>query len=145
MKPISSFRTLVITVLGAWVALTAGYAAAAESTAELVIPDTPAAIWQSIDEQVKALDGMLASGELEEVHHHAFAVRDLVRALPDHSQDLSQESLAQVKANIGYVDTLATRLDETGDSNDQVGAKVNLEKLKRILVRLRANYPGAKQ
>ena len=144
VKPICNIRNLLMTALGAWVALTAGFAMADESTEQVAIPDTPAAIWLSIDEQINALDGLLASGELEEVHHHAFAVRDLVRTLPDHSQGLGQESLEQVKANVGYVETLATRLDEAGDSNDPVGTKANLEKLKRILSRIRANYPGAK-
>lgn len=145
MKPICSIRTLVMTALGAWVALTAGFAVADESAELVAIPVTPAAIWQLIDEQVEALDGLLASGELEEVHQHAFALRDLVRALPEHTQGLSPELFEQLKANVGYVETLATRLDETGDSNDHVGTKANLEKLKRILVRLRANYPDAKQ
>jgi hypothetical protein len=145
VKPICSFRTLVMTALGAWVASTAGLAVAAESGEEIAIPDTPAAIWQSIDEQVKALDDLLASGELEEVHLYAFAVRDLVRALPEHSQGLGPKTLEQVKANVGYVETLATRLDEAGDSNDPVSTKANLEKLKHILVRIRAYYPGATQ
>ncbi len=143
VKPICSIRTLVMTALGAWVALTVGFALAAESTEQVAIPDTPAAIWQSIDDQVKTLDGLLTSGELEEVHLYAFAVRDLVRALPEYSQGLGPEPLEQVKTNVGYVETLATRLDETADSNDPVSTKANLEKLKRILVRIRANYPGA--
>ena len=103
VKPIYSIRTLVMTALRAWVTLTAGLAVADESTEQFAIPDTPATIWQSIDNQVKALDGLLASGELEEVHYHAFAVRDLVRALPEHSQGLGPEPLEQVKANVGYV------------------------------------------
>ena len=141
MKQITIIRILMMTVLVTWAGSTIETAVADESAVDNAIPETPAAIWQSIDEQVNALEGLLASGELEEVHHHAFAVRDLVRALPDHSQVLDAESLEQVKANAGYVETLATRLDDTGDANDPVGTKANLEKLKRILERLRAYYP----
>lgn len=145
MREKISKGNLVTTVLGIWITVSAGFALADESTEQQQMPDSPAAIWQSVDDQLAALDALLAGGELEEVHHHVFAVRDLVRTLPQHSQNLDQESIEQVKATVGYVDTLATRLDETGDANDLAGTNVNLEKLKRILTRIRANYADAGQ
>jgi len=139
-----SKRNLVTTVLGIWITLAAGFALADESTEQHQMPDSPVAIWESVDDQLAALDALLTGGELEEVHHHAFAVRDLVRTLPQHSQN-HQESIEQVKATVGYVDTLATRMDETGDANDLAGTKANLEKLRRILAMIRANYTDAGQ
>lgn len=134
-----------MTALGAWVALMAGFVVAAEAQEQIAIPDTPAAIWQSIDDQINALDGLLTSGELDKVHYRAFAVRDLVRALLNHSQSLGPEVVEQVEAHVGYVETLATRLDQTGDSNDRVGTIANLEQLKGILMQIRSSYSSAVQ
>lgn len=106
------------------------------------IPGTSAEIWKAIDMHMKELHAEIDKGALSKVHEHAFAVRDLVRALPTHSPELSVEALAKVKAGIKFVDTLAERLDQTGDANDKSGTVANTKKLEKRLASIRANYPA---
>lgn len=125
--------------------LTAGFMAqpvfAAEKVATVTIPDTPVAIWQSIDSQVDETSKLIQAGTLNDLHHHAFAIRDLVAGLPAHSATLPADKLAKVKSDGKFVATLATRLDTAGDSNDKTGAESNFDKLKSVLNSLRSNYP----
>ncbi|MEO6172239.1 MAG: hypothetical protein ABIP02_03895 [Arenimonas sp.] len=63
----------------------------------------------------------------------AFAIRDLVAALPERSPTLSGEDKIKMENEIKFVSTLADRLDETGDAGDQAGSKANYEKLAAVL------------
>lgn len=104
------------------------------------LPTTISGVWEAIDKHMKAMDEAVANNQLDKIHHHAFAVRDLVNALPALSQSLSSEKLAAVKRDSKYVDLLAVRLDKTGDTNDKEGTAANLQKLKKILTSIRGNY-----
>ena len=55
---------------------------AASSDAAIVIPDDVDAIWADIDKHQAELATVVATGNLGEAHHHAFAIRDLVAAEP---------------------------------------------------------------
>lgn len=123
----------------------ASAAAAGKADEKVSIPATSEAIWQSIDKETEQLTTLIQIGKLEEVHHHAFAIRDLVAALPARSASLGPEKVAQVKANAKFVDTLAERLDATGDAKDKAGTESNFQKLKVLLKTIRANYPGSSQ
>ena len=87
--------------------------------------------WQAIDREMQALAAVIERGDLAEVHHHAFAVRDLVRALPLRTP--------ADQANVKYVDQLAVRLDRAGDAGDRPGCDSNLAKLKAVLAGLRTH------
>jgi len=104
------------------------------------IPETAEGIWQAIDEHTVELGKVIQGGRLGEVHHLAFAIRDLVAALPEHSQNLPADTLAQVKGNVKFVATLAERLDTAGDANDKAGTQANFDKLKKVLDGIRVNY-----
>ena len=115
---------------------------AAEAT--VVIPATSAEIWKAIDARMVELRADIGKGALKNVHKHAFAVRDLVRGLPSRSSGLSAAAITNVTAQVPFVDTLAARLDQTGDANDKPGTEANLAKLENVLKTIRANYPAAK-
>lgn len=115
--------------------------AQASEGAPVQIPATSAAIWQATDQQIAALSKDIQTGVLDEVHHRAFAIRDLVAALPSRSASLPPEKLAQVKANVQFVATLAERLDTTGDAKDKAGTESNFKKLQGVLSAMRADYP----
>ena len=119
--------------------------AAEKAEAQVKIPATSQAIWQSIDKETGQLAALIQSGKFEEVHHHAFAIRDLVEALPAHSGALPADKLAQVKANGKFVATLAGRLDATGDAKDKAGTESNFRKLQGVLKVIRADYAGSIQ
>ena len=143
MKMLTS-KTFVLGVLmTSSVIFSAPVAVAAKAEEKVSIPATSEAIWQSIDKEIEQLAALIQNGKLEEVHHHAFAVRDLVAALPARSASLGADKMAQVKANTKFVDTLAERLDATGDAKDKAGTESNFQKLKTVLKTIRANYPGS--
>ena len=99
----------------------------------MAIPDTADAIWQAIDKHRAELKTTIESGSLGEVHHHAFAIRDLVAALPAHSPTLPAEDQAKLAGDVKFVATLASRLDETGDAGDKAGSQANYDKLVVVL------------
>ena len=101
--------------------------------AATAIPDTADGIWQAINQQSSELKATIASGDLKNVHHQAFAIRDLVAALPAHSPALPAEDQAKLQGEIKFVATLADRLDETGDAGDRAGALADYDKLVAVL------------
>ena len=111
----------------------AGEAAAA-------VPATLDALWKSIDAKSAELKITINRGALDQVHHQAYAIRDLVAELPGKSKSLAPEQMAKVQAGVKFVATLAERLDATGDAKDAAGTKQNFDKLSNVLASLRSNY-----
>lgn len=97
------------------------------------IPATADGIWNAIDQQMTELKATIQSGSLKEVHHKAFAIRDLVAALPAQSKALPAEEQTKLESQVKLVATLADRLDATGDANDKAGAQANYDKLVSVL------------
>ncbi len=118
-----------------------GVMIAAESAEKTVIPGTSAAILHAIDVKSAQLKAMIESGKLDDVHHQAFAIRDLVAALPAKSALLPADKLAKLNGEVKFVATLAERLDATGDAKDLAGTKLNYAKLSTVLTSVRSNYP----
>lgn len=108
-------------------------AEAEASSTPTPIPDTADAIWQAIDQQSVQLKATIQDGSLENVHHQAFAIRDLVAALPSHSPALPPEDQSKLQGEVKFVATLADRLDATGDAGDRAGAQENYDKLVAVL------------
>ncbi|HBD9326842.1 TPA: transporter [Legionella pneumophila] len=107
---------------------------------KVAIPSTIPEIWKVIDGQAASINQSLKENQLTSIHEHAFAIRDLVNALPPLSMDLSDEQKKLLQSNLNFVAQLATRLDKTGDANDKEGTQVNWDKLEKILTQLRALY-----
>jgi len=141
MRPSIVSRATIAVLLGMALTLTVRAAGAAESTP---IPATSAEIWRAIDSHLQELHAAVAKGKLTTVHVDAFAVRDLTRGLSTHSQDLPETALAKVKEQSKFVDTLAARLDQTGDANDKASTESNLSKLEGVLKTIRDQYPSSK-
>ncbi len=142
MKKLFAHALVPALVLSASLGLSPVILHADETEAKLTIPATSADIWRDIDHHISDLQVLIEKGKLDEVHVHAYAVRDLVRALPSHSPKLSADALAKVKAQSKFVDTLATRLDQSGDSGDKAGTIAGLSKLEGVLKSIRAQYPA---
>jgi hypothetical protein len=99
----------------------------------MVVPESAKAIWLAVDEQSAELKSTIQIGDLKEVHHHAFTIRDLVAALPAHSPELPPEEQTKLQGEVKFVATLADRLDQTGDAGDQAGTLSNYDKLVAVL------------
>ena len=131
---------LLAALLSGTTAASIGLAKSAEVEIQTAIPGTSTEIWRAIDGQIVELKSLVANNTLSSVHQHAYAVRDLVRALPSHSQGLSAAALANVGAHVKFVDTLAARLDASGDAKDKSSTAANLAKLENIVIAIKAQY-----
>ena len=138
----SGLRAVMVGALLVTSAISISLVQADEKAEQTLIPATSVAIWQSIDHEAAALARTIESGKLADVHHHAFAIRDLVAALPAHSASLPADKLAAVKASGKFVATLAERLDSSGDAKDKAATASNFKKLQGLLTSLRENYPS---
>ena len=107
--------------------------APAEAAAPTVIPDNVDAIWSEIDKHQAELATVVATGNLAEAHHHAFAIRDLFAAVPSHAAAMSAQDKATMDKNIAFVATLAGRLDSAGDASDRAGAQAGFSQLAKVL------------
>lgn len=116
-------------------------ASVAGTEAVLKVPATVEGIWAAIDRHSAELDKGIQTGVLDEVHLHAFAIRDLAAALPALSKSLPADKLARLNGNLKFVATLAQRLDATGDAGDKAGTQANFAKLKTVLAELHAIHP----
>ena len=143
MKAFSIKSMVRPVMIGALLALPFSSVQAGEKVVQTAIPATNAAIWQSIDGAVADLRHTVESGKLSDVHHHAFAIRDLVAALPAHSGSLPADKIAKVQASSKFVGILAERLDAAGDANDKAATVANFQKLQELLKSIRENYDAA--
>ena len=144
MKTVKSRNMLLAMLLASSALFNPLLAHAAEKPeTATTIPATSEAIWQSIDKKTEQLAAVIQAGKLDDVHHHAFAIRDLVAALPSRSGNMPTEKLTQIKTNVKFVATLADRLDTAGDAKDKVATEANFQKLKDVLKTIRANYSGS--
>ena len=134
------WKTLILGLLVAAGLMVNITAQAADKDAPTAIPDTAAALWQAVDTEMDTMSKMIQAGTIKDLHQHAFAVRDLVAALPARSGSLPADKLANVKSSSKYVATLADRLDAAGDGNDKTAAATHLAKLQTVLKSIRENY-----
>ena len=139
MKKTTLIASLLTLAVSVWLLPSAR--ADEQEGAKITIPETAAGILKEINHHEQELSETIAGKKLEDVHHHAFAIRDLVNALPEKSKELDAAKLGKLKGNAKFVVDLATRLDATGDAKDQAGTEANFKKLQGILKNIEAIYP----
>ncbi len=131
-----SYTLIFAAVLLADIVVVSPVQASEEETVQ--VPATADAIWESVDQHATVMTKLIQAGTLKEVHHHAFAIRDLTAALPARVKTHSPDQRNQIETQVKFVAALAQRLDASGDSNDRAGAEANLTKLNGVLKSLRA-------
>ena len=97
---------------------------------KVAVPDTAEAIMAAIHKHHGELDAVVKSKKLADVHHHAFAIRDLANGLP---AKVAADKKARVEGSVKNIAKLAEDLDNTGDANNQAGTEANLKKLDGVL------------
>ena len=107
----------------------------AEHEAKLVIPATVDGIMTEIHKHHTELADVVKSKKLADVHHHAFAIRDLANGLP---AKVAADKKARVEGSVKNIAKLAEDLDKTGDDNNQAATEANLKKLDGVLKALDA-------
>lgn len=109
---------------------------------KLVIPETLPMLWSAVGGHQKELHEVLAAKKLAEVHHHAFAVRDLVAAMPGKSTMLAADKKTALIKSVSRVASLAKLLDEAGDTGDSAKVATLTVKLDTELKSIEALYPA---
>ncbi|MEO6035745.1 MAG: hypothetical protein ABIQ35_10860 [Verrucomicrobiota bacterium] len=94
------------------------------------IPDTVEGILKEIHKNKQELRDTVKAKKLEDVHHHAFALRDLAKALPAKSHP---DHKKMVENAVKKVSQLAEDLDKSGDAGDQAKTEANLKKMDAAL------------
>ena len=94
------------------------------------VPATAEAIMAEIHKHHGELADVVKSKKLADVHHHAFAIRDLANGLP---AKVAADKKARVEGSVKNIAKLATDLDNTGDANNQAATEANLKKLDGVL------------
>jgi hypothetical protein len=104
---------------------------------------TPAAIWKEVTKHALQLDKSIQAKKLGDVHEHAFAVRDYVKMLPAKSTRLSAATKAKLTKGVGTVTSLASELDEAGDSGKQAETEALNKKMHTVLNAIKGLYPAS--
>lgn len=94
------------------------------------VPDTLDGIWKEIHKHHQELGETINSKKLGEVHHHAFAIRDLAKALP---AKVPAEHKKHIENLVKRVSQIAEDLDKSGDAGDQPKTEANLKKMDKVL------------
>lgn len=106
----------------------------AEGGSAPVVPGaTPAEIWVQIQHEQGEFAEVIQKADLSAVHHHAFAIRDLVAAAAAKSKGHDASETAKLEKIVKSVGTLAEKLDKSGDSGDLSGTKKHYASLQQQL------------
>lgn len=105
----------------------------AEKKEKMVMPETAEGIMTEIHKHHGELAETVKSKKLVDVHHHAFAIRDLANGLP---AKVAADKKARVEGSVKNIAKLAEDLDKTGDDNNQAATEANLKKLDGVLMAL---------
>lgn len=105
-------------------------------------PVTPAGsvqeIWTQIAEEQAKLSAAIESGQLKDVHHLAFGIRDLVVAFADKAGASYPAVAPELKNLVEQVKTSANNLDELGDAGNLGGTQAEFAKFEKILATIKS-------
>ncbi len=100
------------------------------------IPATVDEIWKQIHKQHGKLLSVVAKKDLGEAHDHAFAIRDLVKALP---AKVPAENKAKTETASKKITKIATDIDKSGAAGAQKATEANVKKMEAAITALQAS------
>ena len=116
---------------------TRAFAEEEKAETKIKIPDTTEGIFKAIHEHHMKLAETVKNKKLADVHHHAFAIRDLAKALPAKAE---VDKKKQVEGTVKNISKLADDLDKAGDDGKQAETEALLKKLDGVLKVLSAQF-----
>jgi hypothetical protein len=99
------------------------------------IPATVEEIWKAIHKQQQRLASTVEKKELGEAHDHAFAIRDLVKALPG---KVAPEDKTKAEESAKEIAKLAADIDKSGAAGAQKATEANVKKMDAAISALQA-------
>jgi len=97
------------------------------------IPASVEDIWKAIHKQQTKLVSVVAEKDLGEAHDHAFAIRDLVKALP---AKVPAEHKPTAEASAKKITKLAADIDKSGAAGAQKATEANVKKMGEAILAL---------
>lgn len=97
------------------------------------IPATVEEIWQAIHKQQERLVSTVAKKDLGEAHDHAFAIRDLVKALP---AKVPAENKAKAEEGAKEIAKIAADIDKSSAAKAQKATEANVKKMGESIIAL---------
>jgi hypothetical protein len=111
-----------------------GEAAEHEENSPTVTPaGTLPEIWAQIEGEQGRLSSAIQNGQLKDVHHLAFGIRDLVVALAAKAGASTPAVAPKLDGMVEQVKASATKLDELGDAGNLTGTQAEAAKLDGVL------------
>ncbi len=104
------------------------------------IPATVEGIWQEIHKQQTRLVSTVARKDLGEAHDHAFAIRDLVKALP---AKVAPEHKSAAEAGAKEITKLAAAIDKSGAARAQKTTEAGVKQMGEAVLALEAKLKPA--
>jgi hypothetical protein len=106
------------------------------------IPPTVDEIWKEIDKQQGKLAKVVEAKDLGEAHDHAFAIRDLVKALPT---KLPPENKTKAEESSKEITQIAAEIDKSGAAGAQKATEASVKKMTTAITALKKklNVPEA--
>ena len=105
------------------------------------IPPTVKEIWAEIHKQQAKLVDTVEKKDLEEAHDHAFAIRDLVKALPG---KIDAENKAPAEAGAKEIARLASDIDKSAAAKAQKATEAKVKEMGAAVMALEAKLKPAK-
>jgi hypothetical protein len=99
------------------------------------IPATVEDIWKEIHKQQAKLVKTVEEKDLGEAHDHAFAIRDLVKALPE---KVPAADKAKTEESSKAITKLAADIDKSGAAGAQKATEANVKKMGEAVLALQA-------
>jgi hypothetical protein len=99
------------------------------------IPATVEEIWKAIHKQQERLVATVEKKDLGEAHDHAFAIRDLVKALP---AKVPAENKSKAEAGAKEIATIAADIDKSGAAGAQKATESNVKKMGAAIIALQS-------
>ncbi|MEO6182234.1 MAG: hypothetical protein ABIP71_03855 [Verrucomicrobiota bacterium] len=99
------------------------------------IPATVEEIWTAIHKQQGKLVNVVAQKDLGEAHDHAFAIRDLVKALPE---KVPAENKTKAEAGAKKIAKIAADIDKAGAAQAQKATEANVKKMSEAIIALQS-------
>jgi hypothetical protein len=99
------------------------------------IPATVTEIWAEIHKQQTKLAATVEKKDLGEAHDHAFAIRDLVKALPE---KIAAENKTKAEEGAKEIAKIAAEIDKTAAARAQKATEANVKKMATAVTALEA-------
>lgn len=104
------------------------------ASVEVMTPaSTVQGIWAQIEGERARLSSTIQNGQLQDVHHLAFGIRDLVVALANKANAESPAGATRLNGMVDLVKESAIKLDQFGDGGDVSGTQAEFAKLEAVL------------